>query len=167
MSNFFYSADGSKITLENFSDAALTPSFDDALKLRGNLTLDGTIKASRYIMDDGSQLNEIISEKRVYTAPESLNFDAQGNMTVGNNNNKNNLLVANQFITSPDESVGSVIANDTDKYKQLMLVGNKSSGIRTVGIWDKLNVNGQLCVGTTCVNENTFAKIVSSANQQN
>jgi hypothetical protein len=89
-------------------------------------------------------------------------------MTVGNTSNKNNLIIANQFLTAPDETVGSVIANDTDKYKQLMIVGNKSSsGARTVGIWDKLNVNGQLCVGSTCVNEDIFAKLVASISQGN
>jgi hypothetical protein len=168
MSNFFYSADGKKITLEGFSDVASTPTFDDALILKGNLTLDGVVTASRFVKDDGTLLNEVISEKRVYTAPVSLSFDAQGNMTVGNTSNKNNLIIANQFLTAPDETVGSVIANDTDKYKQLMIVGNKSSsGARTVGIWDKLNVNGQLCVGSTCVNEDIFAKLVASISQGN
>ena len=43
----------------------------------------------------------------------------------------------------------SEISNDTSDYKQLMIVGNSSSGVRTVGIWDKLNVNGNLDVTGT------------------
>jgi len=167
MSNFFYSADGKKITLENFTDAASTPTFDDALKLRGNLTLDGTVKASRFIMDDGKPLTQIISEKRVYTTPDSVTFDAQGNMTLGNMNNKNNILVSNTYLTSPDESVGSVIANDTDKDKQLMIIGNKSSGTRTVGIWDKLIVNGDICINDTCMNQDQLANLVKTATTKN
>ena len=34
------------------------------------------------------------------------------------------------------------ISNDNSSYKCLMLVGNSSSGIRKVGVWDRLEVNG-------------------------
>jgi len=36
------------------------------------------------------------------------------------------------------------ISNDTGTYKQLMIVGNTTSGTRTVGVWDRLNMNGTL-----------------------
>jgi hypothetical protein len=51
----------------------------------------------------------------------------------------------------PDKQVNgkwnSEISNDTADYKQLMIIGNKSDGgNRKVGIWDQLNVHGQLGV---------------------
>jgi hypothetical protein len=164
MSNFFYSADGRKIALERFADAASTPSFKDSLSLRGNLTLDGAIKAQRFIKEDGSELNEIMSEKRVFAVPDTLTFDAQGYMTIGGKKNDNKLLFSSQWQGFPDDKTGGAeISNDTETYKQLMIVGNKSAGgPRTVGIWDKLNVNGKLCVGSSCVDEVAFGKLIAS-----
>lgn len=43
------------------------------------------------------------------------------------------------------------ISNDTGKYKELMIVGNKSADNKTsqVGVWDRLNVHGDLTVDNT------------------
>lgn len=64
----------------------------------------------------------------------------------------------------------SEISNDTSLYKTLMIVGNKSSGgTRNVGMWDNVDVNGdlnvtnKLCVGNTCVDASTWNKIVNIA----
>jgi hypothetical protein len=40
----------------------------------------------------------------------------------------------------------SEFINDTTSYKQLIIAGNKSSGTRKVGIWDQLDVHGDLNV---------------------
>ena len=47
-----------------------------------------------------------------------------------------------------------------------MIVGNKSGGgVRQVGVWDKLNVNGklqvngQMCIGSTCLSEADLRKM--------
>jgi hypothetical protein len=39
-------------------------------------------------------------------------------------------------------ATNSEISNDTGTYKKLMVIGNKSSGTRKVGIWDHLDVHG-------------------------
>ncbi|MBL8485082.1 MAG: tail fiber domain-containing protein [Rhodocyclaceae bacterium] len=42
---------------------------------------------------------------------------------------------------------GAEIANDTETYKTLMIIGNKSAGdVRRVAVWDRLDVNGTLFV---------------------
>ena len=79
----------------------------------------------------------------------------------------------------------SEISNDTDGFKKLMIVGNKSAGgVRKVGIWDHLDVHGsqivtgslsvgsqivtgslsvggdikggRLCIGNTCIGEDNL-----------
>lgn len=50
------------------------------------------------------------------------------------------------FPDSPNPVTGAEISNDTGSYKSLMIVGNRSSGARTVTIWDRLKVNGPLVV---------------------
>lgn len=61
----------------------------------------------------------------------------------------------------------SEIANDTNVFKKLMIVGNSSAGgkRRRVGIWDDLDVDGnlhtknkiivdkELCIGDVCINK--------------
>lgn len=183
MSNVFYTADGRKmrINLETFASVAESemnkgsqsaPSSpvasgassesnlaSDSLRLRGDLSLDGTIRASKYLMEDGSEMKSILSEKKVFTMPDTVSFDAQGNMTVGSKKNDNKLLFSTEFSAYPDKKTnGSEISNDTGTYKELMLVGNKSdgTGTRNVGVWDKLTVHGKLCVDDKCVDKNSF-----------
>ncbi len=58
----------------------------------------------------------------------------------------------------------SEISNDVGDFKQLMLVGNKSSGRRRVGIWDDLTVNGELNVtGEIKKNGQPFAGTMTNA----
>lgn len=178
MSNIFFTADGRKINLERFGD--VTPSItsvtqpttptstpvaslsskelDDSLRLKGNLSLDGTIRAGKFLMADGSEMKTVVNETKVMALPETISFDAQGNMTVGSKVNNNKLRFSTQWSAFPDDKKdGAEISNDTDVYKTLMIVGNKSAGgPRSVSVWDKLTVNGQLCVENKCVDKNTF-----------
>ena len=95
MSNIFYTADGKKFNLENFADIAPSSqsqtqsnvkTFDDSLRLKGNLSLDGTIRASRYLMEDGSDMKLSSSQSGL---PSNVSFDAQGNMNMSGNMNMN------------------------------------------------------------------------------
>jgi hypothetical protein len=53
-----------------------------------------------------------------------------------------------------DKTSGAEISNDVTDYKTLMIVGNKSAGgVRSVSIWDVLNVNGNLRVAFTATTD--------------
>ena len=62
----------------------------------------------------------------------------------------NKIRFSSEWTGYPDKSLDqSEISNDTTNFKQLMIVGNKSfdiNGPRSVGIWDKLDVHGNLNV---------------------
>jgi hypothetical protein len=56
---------------------------------------------------------------------------------------------------------GAEICNDTTGFRTLMIVGNQSAGgPRTVSVWDKLKVMGELCIGDTCLKESDLIRIV-------
>jgi hypothetical protein len=79
---------------------------------------------------------------------------------------------SNAWQSTPDSVTNvSEISNDTNNYKTLMIVGNKSAGAeRRVGVWDRLdvhgvlgvdsnvNIGGKLCIGPAnnnwCFNPN-------------
>ena len=85
------------------------------------------------------------------TTPQA-NLDVSGNERVLSGSNP--LLIAPAWDNFADPSVTennrAEIANDTGKYKTLMLVGNKSGDgkTRVVSVWDRLVVNGSLGIGT-------------------
>jgi cytoskeletal protein CcmA (bactofilin family) len=57
-----------------------------------------------------------------------------------------------EYPDDKDKSKRAEISNDTTGYKTLMIVGNRSAGLKTadglearrVGVWDRLDVNGEL-----------------------
>jgi hypothetical protein len=67
-----------------------------------------------------------------------------------------------------DKTNGAEISNDTNGFKQLMIVGNKSAGgNRQVGVWDQLNVHGGLGVqgaGIQPIDGADWMRIFGSAN---
>lgn len=91
----------------------------------------------------------------------ALKWDNLGAVTT------NDIKVTNAWSGFTDTSKNtSEISNDTNRFKQLMIVGNKSAGgVRQVGVWDKLNVHGDLrvsnriCAGNECVVKKDVAKI--------
>ncbi len=63
----------------------------------------------------------------------------------------NPIRFENAWSGFPDNATNkAAICNDTNQYKTLMIVGNKSAGIsggvRRVSVWDRLEVNGDLVV---------------------
>jgi hypothetical protein len=73
---------------------------------------------------------------------------AMGKLHVNDTANVHKLRFSNEY-TNYSQNVlhGAEIANDTNKYKQLMFVGNNSGGKdKQVGVYDVLNVNGNLNV---------------------
>jgi hypothetical protein len=76
----------------------------------------------------------------------------QGSLQVNGQTNiltsSNPIRFSSAWSRFPDDKTnGAEICNDTDNYKTLMLVGNKSNGgKRRVSVWDELEVNGNLKV---------------------
>lgn len=84
---------------------------------------------------------EMGSSKPVYTA----------NGSISDTNLIQNIKFTNAWSAYPDNKQdGAEISNDVGQFKTLMIVGNKAKsegkGVRTVGIWDELDVNGKLNV---------------------
>ena len=98
---------------------------------------------------------------------------------------KSKIRLSNRWTKYPDQGTDQAeISNDTGTYKKLMIVGNKSSKTRKVGIWDHLDVHGnqdvtnsfsagkiesrgdvkgkRICIGATCIDENDLKKMKSS-----
>ncbi len=67
----------------------------------------------------------------------------------------NPIRYSSQWSGFPDDKTnGAEISNDVSNYKTLMIVGNKSAGgVRSVSIWDVLNVNGNLRVAFTATTD--------------
>ena len=85
----------------------------------------------------------------------------EGATTVDGDFYSHGLKVSRNWTGYPDNSTTqSEISNDTNGFKQLMIVGNKSGGgERRVGIWDTLNVNGKLNIsGDTRANGSFIPK---------
>lgn len=106
------------------------------------------------------------------------NYMYMNDNTVNINNAK--LRFSNQWSGYPDDSTDNAeISNDATGYKQLMIVGNKSSGegISKVGIWDRLDVHGnlgvdgniniqnQICIDDICIDKNELKNIKSLKDQ--
>lgn len=85
----------------------------------------------------------------------------------------NNIKLSQNWSGYPDNKIdGAEISNDIDKYKSLMIVGNRSNNnIRNIGVWDNLKVNGnlsvtnKLCVNGQCINENTLKNLVDQTSR--
>lgn len=98
----------------------------DGVKINGNLTLnDQQVATNNYV-------------------------DSKVSSGSGNTSDTiNNIKFSSKWLGYPDNATNqSEISNDTSNFKKLMIVGNRSQGdgIRRVGIWDQLDVNGTLQV---------------------
>lgn len=113
----------------------------------------------------------IIKDIEEIEAPEESSVMAPSNNfdeLLANKADIGNVKFTKNWTAYPDDKTdGAEISNDTDLYKQLMIIGNKSAGgIRQVGVWDQLNVNGtlktvgQFCLGDTCIDEEQLKKMI-------
>ena len=83
------------------------------------------------------------------TAINTATLNVADNLKADKNfSETNKIRFSNKWTGFPDNATDkSEISNDTDGFKKLMIVGNKSAGgERKVGIWDKLDVHGNLGV---------------------
>jgi hypothetical protein len=93
---------------------------------------------------------------------DKMVIDKSGNVSIGKPEAKATLTVSGDlqegenpikftskwsgFGDGANNELKAEISNDTDHFKSLMIAGNRSSGTRTVSIWDRLRVNGTLVV---------------------
>ena len=84
-------------------------------------------------------------------------LDVVGNLRIMTDLNP--IRFTSKWSAFPDSTTNQAeISNDTDRYKTLMIVGNKSAGgSRRVSVWDKLEVNGEMFTrdGVNVGNRNT------------
>jgi hypothetical protein len=78
----------------------------------------------------------------------------------------NNIKFTKKWSAFPDNATDkSEISNDIGGFKTLMIVGNKSAGAeRRVGIWDRLNVNGNLHTTRDLILDGTNKWIIHTPN---
>ena len=81
----------------------------------------------------------------------------------------NKIRLAGNWTGYPDNAKDqSEIANDTNGYKTLMIVGNKSAGAeRRVSVWDRLDVNGLLNVTNNITTTNKIGTTNDAAYMRN
>lgn len=92
----------------------------------------------------------------------SLQVNGQTNILTGTNP----IRFSSAWTGFPDDKTnGAEISNDTNAYKTLMIIGNKSNGDgRRVSVWDILEVNGRLKVNGKVDSQN--ARIQATANDR-
>jgi uncharacterized protein (UPF0333 family) len=135
---------GDTVTVDNDKENKTS-----AISLQGSA--DETAQKSRWriLSNQKGGKDELVIDQR----------DAKGNLTnyvwmsdgtVGINDNK--LRFSNKWTGWTEQATDKAeISNDATDFKQLMIVGNKSSGegVRKVGIWDRLDVHGDQSVAGT------------------
>jgi len=97
--------------------------------------------------DDASSTYVKKSDSGANINTEKLNI-ANNLIADKNFSQTNNIRFSNKWTGFSDNATDkSEISNDTDTFKKLMIIGNKSAGEEhKVGIWDKLDVHGNLGV---------------------
>jgi hypothetical protein len=129
------------------------------LSVGGGLTVHGTGATVRgnFMVEGATALlkqNAMIKSLRVGSldpSPPPDSLDVAGNTRLGTGGNP--IRITSAWSSFPDNKLnGSEISNDTGTYKLLMIIGNKSrnGAQRVVGMWDRLEVNGQACANSFC-----------------
>ena len=106
-------------------------------------------------MDGRSRLNGAdINGTLTSTGNTSLGATTtNGHLTTRSGATLQDIRVSKGWNGYPDSGTDRAeISNDTGTFKKLMIVGNKSAGTgkRVVGVWDRLDVHGELCINDSC-----------------
>ena len=131
-----YNNDKMNVTNLNVTDTITTKNLNATntdFKLGAGDTGRGNCGACRAIVKD---TNNVLAVN--YNNDYNNGTRIDGKLVVGN------IMLSKGWSGYPDNKTdGSEISNDVGTYKELMLVGNKSSGgNRRVGVWDNLSVHG-------------------------
>ena len=100
-------------------------------------------KRTDNLQQDVNNVRKEIQDRNMDTVTKTLNVadNLKANVKF---TETNNIRFSSKWNGYPDTGIDkSEISNDTDVFKKLMIVGNKSGGAeRRVGIWDQLDVHG-------------------------
>lgn len=144
----------SQVYIKNKDGRSSHLAYSDSVNyLRGNVAIDQdslTIGATPVAGTKGLNIRNPDGRFTHFPYSDGRNY-IRGDTQIDGNVNTGHLQAANINLTrnwraTPDRVTDvAEISNDTNAYKTLMIVGNKSAGgVRKVGIWDELNVNGTL-----------------------
>lgn len=108
-----------------------------------------TSELLNHLEKENSHLSQLVKDIQSEMTNVRPVYSASGQLS--NSNLIQNIKFTNAWSAYPDDKIDAAeISNDVGNYKTLMIVGNKAKsqgkGLRTVGIWDQLDVNGQLNV---------------------
>lgn len=104
----------------------------------------------KYLESENSNISKIVQNIQSEMSNIKPMYSTSGKL-VNDKSLMHNIKFSNNWSGHPDSDFnGAEISNDTNKFKTLMIVGNKSrsegNGRHSVGIWDELDVHGQLNV---------------------
>jgi hypothetical protein len=122
---------------------------DLAVEGKGNSSFAGNVGITKDLTVNGTGHSSFSGNVSIGTGtlPPVDKLDVAGNLRVLTDSNP--IRFTAKWSNFPHtEKNGAEISNDTDVYKALMLVGNRSGNgnIRRVNIWDQLIVSGDLFV---------------------
>lgn len=115
------------------------------------------------IVNDASQFNSsFVTNDAVAKGVNSQSLNVYGSLKADKNSvQANDIVFSSRWSGYPNQQPNQAfIANDTELNKKLMIVGNKSdgSGERKVGVWDKLDVHGNMGIDKVSSAHSVIAK---------
>jgi hypothetical protein len=132
----------------NLSLAKDNNTFDDVVSVKPNrdVNITGPVKFPNNGtgLSWGNDYSKIYDNMHLHIETDDNMYMKAPNILSVQQANNNTINFTPNWQGTPDGTNNvSEISNDTNGYKTLMIVGNKSAGAeRRVGIWDRLDVNG-------------------------
>ena len=131
--------------------------------INGDITINGTVGSTLGTYN----INDV--------GDASFSTVTCGGSTAGVQARLGQTYITNNWQAKTSDNVSSEISNDTGTYNSLMLLGNSKSGKRSISMWDNVNINGgltvgssstvpasgQLCIGSTCITENNLKALAN------